>query len=100
VLGHPLVAVALGVLLGVVLTLVAERAASFVTPENPSRGLTIVALATGVRMVMALAALGAYFVSAPSGLPVFGFTLGVTFIAGLALEAVRASRIDAPHTSA
>lgn len=99
-LGHPVVAVALGVLLGVVLTLVAERAASFVTPENPSRGFAIVALATGARMVTALAALGAYFVSAPAGLPAFGFTLGVTFIAGLGLEAVRASRIGASHTSA
>jgi len=100
VLGHPVVAVALGALLGVVLTLVAERAASFVTPENPSRGFAVVALATGARMIAALAALAAYFVFAPGGLAPFGLALGLSFIAGLAVEAGRASRLNTTHPSA
>ncbi|MBN2248668.1 MAG: hypothetical protein JW733_08205 [Coriobacteriia bacterium] len=98
--GHPMAAAALGVLLGAVLTLASERAASFVTPQDPFRGIAIVAVMTGARLVVALLALGVYSVFARDGLAPFGFALGVSFIVGLALEAVKASRLSASHTSA
>jgi hypothetical protein len=71
-----------------------------VTPEDPSRGFAVVALATGARMVIALAALAAYFVFAPGGLAPFGLALGLSFIAGLAVEAGRASRLNTTHPPA
>ena len=98
--GHPVAAAALGVLLGAVLTIASERAASFVTPEDPFRGVAIVAVMTGVRLLVALIALAAYSFFARDGLVPFGFALGISFIAGLAFEAVRASRPSVSHTSA
>ena len=98
--GHPMAAVALGALLGAALTLASERAASFVTPKDPFRGVAIVAVMTGARLLVALLALGAYSLFAPDGLAPFGFALGVSFIVGLALEAVKASRPNVSHTSA
>lgn len=98
--GHPVVAVALGALLGVVLTIVAERAASSVTPGNPFRGLAIVIVMTGVRLTGAVIALAAYSYFAPAGLVPFGFTLGVSFVAGLGIEALRISLRNATHMSA
>ena len=99
-LGHPVVAMALGALFGAALTLVSERAASFVTPQDPFRGFAIVAVMTGARLLAALIALGAYSLLAREGLAPFGFALGISFIAGLALEAVKVSRHNATHTSA
>lgn len=98
--GHPVAAVALGVLLGAVLTLASERAASFVTPQDPFRGVAIVAVMTGARLLIAVVALAAYSTFAREGLASFGFALGISFVVGLALEAVKASRLSAPHTSA
>ncbi|MBN2847837.1 MAG: hypothetical protein JXP72_05220 [Coriobacteriia bacterium] len=99
-LGHPLVAVTLGITLGVVLALVSERAVAFVTPDDPMRGLAIVGVMMGLRFTLALAALAAYFVFARDGLPAFGLALGLSFVAGLAFEAVRMSHPRASHTSA
>ena len=99
-LGHPLVAVTLGMALGVVLTLVSERAVAFVTPEDPMRGLAIVGVMMGLRLALALAALAAYFLFARDGLAAFGLTLGLSFVAGLAFEAVRMSHPRASGTSA
>ncbi len=98
--GHPAAAVALGALLGVVLTFASERAASFVTPQDPFRGIAIVAVMTGARLLVALLSLAAYSFFARDGLIPFGFALGVSFIAGLALEAVKATRLNTSHTSA
>lgn len=99
-LGHPLVAVTLGVTLGVVLTLVSERAVAFVTPEDPMRGLAIVGVMMGLRFALALAALAAYFVFARDGLAAFGLALALSFVAGLAFEAARMSHPRASGTSA
>jgi len=98
--GHPVAAATLGVLLGAVLTIASERAASFVIPEDPFRGVAIVAVMTGVRLLVAVLALAAYSVFARDGLAPFGLALGVSFVVGLALEAVKASRLNASHTSA
>ncbi len=95
-----MVAVALGALLGAVLTIVAERAASSVTPDNPFRGLAIVITMTGVRLTGAVIALAAYSHFAPAGLVPFGFTLGVSFVVGLGVEALRISLRNATHMSA
>lgn len=99
-LGHPLVAATLGLLLGVFLTFVSHRAVSFVTPEDPMRGLAVVAGAMGARFLIALTALGAYFLFARAGLEPFGLALAFSFVAGLMFEAVRVSRSHAPHMSA
>jgi len=99
-LGHPVVAMALGALLGAALTLVSERAASFVTPQDPFRGMAMVAVMMGLRFFVSLLALAAFYVFAPQGLAPFGLALAITFVAGLAIEAVRVSRPHVPRTSA
>ncbi len=99
-LGHPLVAAALGIVLGVLLTLVSMRAASFVTPEDPARGFAIVALMMGVRFGLAILALFAYTFIAPGSLIVFGSALVVAFLVGLVAEALKMSRTNVPRTSA
>ena len=97
--GHPLVAATLGLMLGVLLTFVSHRAVTFVTPEDPMRGLAVVAAMMGARFLVVLLALGAYFVFARDGLSVFGLTLAFSFVAGLGFEAVRMSRPRASHAS-
>lgn len=99
-LGHPVVAMALGALLGAALTFVSERAASFVTPQDPLRGFAIVVGLTAARLAVAGVALASYSFFVPAGLVPFGFALGVSFIAGLVVEAVRVSLRNALHTSA
>jgi len=98
--GYPVVAVALGALLGVLLTFVSHRASAYVTPRDPMRGLAVVIAMTGARFALALSALAAYSIFAHDGLAPFGFALGTSFIAGLGFEAVKASRLSASHTSA
>lgn len=98
--GHPVVAAALGALLGVLLTLVSRRASRLVTPDDPMRGFAIYGAIMVARMFVVVAALAIFYVVAPDGLAPFGMTLGISFIAGLAYEAVKASRFNASHTSA
>lgn len=93
-------AVALGALLGAALTFASERAASFVTPQDPSRGMALVAAMMGARLFAVLVALTLFSVFSPQGLVPFGFTLAISFVAGLAFEAVRVSGPHARHTSA
>ncbi|MHB8050450.1 MAG: hypothetical protein ACYDHQ_04430 [Coriobacteriia bacterium] len=93
-------AAALGALLGAALTFASERAASFVTPRDPFRGMAIVAVMMFLRLLAALAALAFFYVFSPQGLVPFGLTLAVSFIAGLGFEAVRVSRPHVPQTSA
>jgi hypothetical protein len=100
VLGHPLVAVTLGTLLGVVLTLVSERAVASVTPVDPTRGVAIVAAMMGARFALALAALAGYYYFVREGLVTFGLMLVASFLIGLAVEAARMSRTNASRTSA
>jgi hypothetical protein len=100
VFGNPLVAAALGALLGALLTFVSHRASAFVTPNDPMRGMAIYGFFMIARMLSSLLALGVYFVAAPDGLAPFGFALGLSFIAGLAFEAVKVSRLDTSRTSA
>ena len=97
---HPALAAALGALLGVLLTFVSERAAAFVTPADPMRGLAMVAVMMGARFMLSLLALSAYYFFARDGLVPFGFALAISFVAGLAFEAVRVSWPHVPHTSA
>ena len=99
-LGHPVVAAALGARLGVLLTLVSRRASRLVTPADPMRGFAIYGAVMVGRMFAALATLGILYLVAPDGLAPFSLSLGVSFIAGLGYEAVRASRFNASHTSA
>ena len=93
-------AAALGVLLGAVLTLASERAASFVTPEDPLRGFAIVAAMTGARLLVVLLALAAYSILVQDGIIPLGLALGISFVLGLAIEGVKASRPDVSYTSA
>lgn len=97
---NPVLAAALGVLLGAVLTLVAERAVRVVTPADPFRGMVLVTLLMGARFTVAAAALAAYYSFARDGLAPFGIALSFSFVAGLVFEAVRVSRPHVPHTSA
>lgn len=99
-LGHPLVAATLGILLGVLLTLLSHRAVTFVTPEDPLKGLRVVAVMMGVRFLIALVALGIYYFFAQDGLAAFGISLAVSFVIGLMVEAMRMTRLRASGTSA
>ena len=99
-IGHPAFAVALGALLGIALTLVSERAARFVTPEDPTRGFAMVIVMMGARFFVSLALLAVYYILAPAGLAPFGMALALSFVAGLFVEAVRIIRPHVPHTSA
>jgi hypothetical protein len=94
------VAAALGALLGACLTFVSHRAVAFVTPDDPMRGLAVVAVMMGARFAIALAALAGYYFFVPGGLVAFGIVLAISFIAGLTYEAVRVSYPRASHTSA
>jgi len=99
-LDQPLVAVALGALLGVLLTFISQRAVSFMTPEDPMRGLAVVAAVMGARFAIAIAALAAYSASAPGALVFFGPALALSFVVGLVFEAARASWPHESRTSA
>jgi drug/metabolite transporter (DMT)-like permease len=94
------VAAALGALLGALLTVVSRRASRFVTPDDPMRGFAIYGAFMLARMIAAFVSLGIYYLAVPEGLPPFGLALGVSFIAGLGYEAVKASRLNTSHTSA
>jgi len=98
--GHPLVAAALGALLGVLLTFVSRRSSALVTPRDPFRGMAIYGIFMLARMTFAILALALYYVAARDGLAPFGFALGISFVAGLVYEAVKASRPHAFHTLA
>ncbi|MBN1192340.1 MAG: hypothetical protein JXA36_01410 [Coriobacteriia bacterium] len=98
-LAHPVIAAALGALLGVFMTLISRRASHLITPADPIKGFALVAAMMGLRFFLALVALTLYFLFAPDGLPVFGFVLGTSFIAGLGYEAVRVSCVRTTHTS-
>lgn len=97
--GHPVVAAALGALLGVLLMAVSHWAVTFVTPEDPTRGVLIVGMMMFARFAIALSALAAYYFLVPSGLAPFGVLLAASFVTGLFVEAVRLSRPSMPHTS-
>lgn len=98
--GNPVVAAALGALLGGALTVLSQRAAASVAPSDPARGLAFLAAMTAVRLGMALCALLFFYLFARTALAAFGLALGFSFVAGLAFEAVKASRLNASHTSA
>jgi hypothetical protein len=99
-IGQPVIAAALGVALGATLTFVAERAVRLVTPADPFRGMVLVTLLMGARFMIAALALALFYRFAHQGLAPFGIALGVSFVAGLSLEAVRISRPHLSHTSA
>lgn len=99
-LGHPLVAAALGALLGVLFTLISHRASGFVTPRDPMRGMAVYGAVMLARMTLAIGSLGVLATVAPAALAPFGFALGLSFIAGLGFEALKASRIPTSHTPA
>lgn len=95
-----MVAATLGVMLGVVLTFVSHRAVTFVTPDDPFRGVAIVGLMMGARFVLALMALAGYYFVARVGLVVFGATLVLAFLVGLVVETMKMSRTPVSRTSA
>lgn len=99
-LGHLWVAIALGVVLGVFLTLLSERAVGFVTPQDPMRGLAVVSVMMGVRFLAALAALTVYYVFARDGLAAFGVSLALSFVVGLTFESAKMTRIRTTSSSA
>ena len=90
--GEWYVAAALGLVLGVALTLVSLRASRLMKPEDPSMGFAMVAFFMMVRLGVVIAALLAYFVGAPDGFLVFGVALICSFIASIGLEAVKLMR--------
>ena len=94
--GHPLVAAASGLTLGVLLTFIAYHATRTVTPEHPEIGVLIVSAFTVARMMLVILALGVYHVLAPEGFTMFWLVLIVTFFAGLIFETVKMSR---PYSS-
>ena len=100
VFGNPIVAAALGALLGVLLTLVSRRASAVVTPDDPARGVAIYGAIMVGRLFTAVIALAVFYLAVPEGLAPFGLALGLSFIAGLGFEAVKASRLNTSHTSA
>lgn len=97
--GNPLIAAALGVLLGVSLMVVSHRAVRFVTPGDPMRGMAVVGVLMGARFMVVLAGLAVFYFSAPKGLAPFGIALVFSFVAGLFAEAFRLTAPHAPRTS-
>ncbi|MHB8761870.1 MAG: hypothetical protein ACYC6J_05715 [Coriobacteriia bacterium] len=95
----PAVAAALGALLGLLLTFISRRATAHVTPGDAERGMAIVAVMMGLRMIVVIAALAAYFFLARAGFLYFGIALIVAFMAGLAYEAVKTTRSNTTDTS-
>lgn len=97
--GHPLIAAALGVLFGVLLMAVSHRAVSFVTPDDPLRGVVLVGALMGARFMAALGALAVFYFFARNGLAPFGIALVFSFVVGLFVEAFRLSGPHASRTS-
>ena len=95
-----MVAATLGIMLGVLLTLLSERAVTHVTPDDPMRGLAMVSVMMGVRFGLAILTLGLFYFFARDGLAPFGIALALAFIAGLMLETVRMLRTRTPETPA
>lgn len=83
-------------LLGGLLTFVSRRSSELVTPYDPFRGMVKYGALMLARMSFAIVALALYFIVARDGIAPFGVALGVSFVAGLLIEAVRAS---CPHIS-
>lgn len=94
-----MVAVALGALIGALLTFISYRASSMVTPEDPGRGFAIVVLLMVARLVLVIALLAGYYFLAKSGLVMFSLALILAFIASLVFEAVKTSGPHASRTS-
>ncbi|MGB4594044.1 MAG: hypothetical protein WBI63_09785 [Coriobacteriia bacterium] len=97
---NPVIAVALGLCLGVVTMLVSRRASRLVTPEDPFRGFLALMLVMGGKFLVVAAALTGYFMIAPGGLAAFGIALVLAFLASLVVEALRTSRLMSSRTSA
>lgn len=87
-------------LLGGLLTFVTHRSSALVTPADPFRGMVKYGALMFARMTFALVALAVYYVAARDGLAPFGVALGISFVVGLVVEAVRASCPNISHTSA
>jgi hypothetical protein len=90
-LAQPAIAVLLGAAFGVGSLLVSRASARLVTPDDPTLGFAKLALISTVRMLLAVAALAAYFFFARPGFMPFALTLVVSFLATLGYEAFRAS---------
>jgi hypothetical protein len=99
-LGQPLAAATLGIVLGVLFTLTSYHSVKLVTPEDPARGLAVFGGFMALRLLLSLGALAAYAAFVPGGLVPFGLSLAFSFVAGLTYEAVRASRLNTTRTSA
>ena len=99
-LANPLIAVVLGLALGVGMMLLSRFASSFVTPADPFRGFALVMLMMGARFLVVAAVLVVYSNIAPGGFAVFGIALVVAFLVSLVAETLRTSRSMSSQTSA
>lgn len=91
-LSLPVVAAALGIILGIGLVVVSRVSSRLVTPDDPALGFTKVAMVLFVRMVVAFGALALFYFFARRGFVVFGIALVSAFMCALVFEAFRASK--------
>lgn len=99
-LANPVIAVALGLSLGVVMMLASRWASRLVTPEDPFRGFLVLMVVMGGKFLVVAAALTVYFMTAPRGFAAFGIALVVAFLVSLVVEALRTSHSMSSQTSA
>lgn len=93
-LENPYAAGAIGLALGVGLLLLSRRAAGLLTADDPALGVAKVAVAMLGRMLVVLAALGAYHVWARQGLVPFGAALLVGFMITVTVEVFGLARMS------
>lgn len=92
VFANPVIAALLGLVLGILLMVVSRRTVALVTPEDPARGLALVAVFMMVRLLVVVGALAAYFFLARPGFLMFAGVLLTSFIISLGFEALDSSR--------
>lgn len=91
---NPILAAALGLVLGVGLLVVSRASVRLMTPDDPGLGLAKVAVTMVIRMAVVVAALIAYYVWARPGLVPFGAALVAGFFVMVTVELFTLSRVS------
>ncbi len=92
-LGHPAVAIILGLLFGALLLLLSRHSVKFLTPESSAAGFAIVAGSLLLRLALAASALLAYRFLLPDGFLWFAGGLAAGFVVMYTLELLKYARV-------
>ncbi len=86
---NPLLAVVLGLALGIGLLFASRRASRLITPDDPAIGMAKVLVANFAIMAVAVACLTAYYLFGRPALPYFGIAMVAGFLAAASIELFR-----------